>query len=461
MTELEGRKVGPWTLGGQLGEGGNAIVWEAWRHPADQHVALKVLKSAKVGKEPYKRFVREIQFLRSMENLEGILPLLDANLPDRPTRADPAWLAMPIAVPIEEAIKGEPLEQVVEAVSQIATTLARLHAEGIAHRDIKPGNLYEWRDLWVVGDFGLVAIPDMAELTRNGRPVGPAHFMPYEMIVHAGDADPMPADVYSLAKTLWVLVTRQRFPPEGHQPAGTRQLSMADLRPHALSDRLDVLVDRCTNIHPEMRPPMSEIAADLKTWRELSAEVPPFDVSEIAAKFRAGMAEELSEEEIQTARKEQAYAAIRRLQELTGPLNEALASVRPGAELDRHDDKQTQNLLRTFGHMGASPVAFRWQRCSRIWTGPGHHRFVLKMSRSLELLESGELVLRTMVDVEYEGITQTEYHWRSEERTAPVGGIQAEKILEDGVAELADKLKEGVKTFVHRAVGEESPKPDS
>ena len=85
------------------------------------------------------------------------------------------------------------------------------------------------------------------------------------------------------------------------------------------------------------------------------------------------------------------------------PLNQALVRIRPAAELDRQDDKQTQNLLRTLGHMGAPSVAFRWQRCSRIWTGPAHHRFVLKMSRSLELLESGELVLRTMVDLGYDG----------------------------------------------------------
>lgn len=201
---------------------------------------------------------------------------------------------------------------------------------------------------------------------------------------------------------------------------------------------------------------MSEVAADLKSWQQLSAEAPRLDVSQIAARLRAGMAAELSEEEVQAERKERAFAAIRRLQELTAPLNEALASLRPGAELDRQDDKQTQNLLRTHGHMGAPPVAFRWQRCSRIWTGPVYHRFVLKMSRSLELLESGELVLRTMVDVGYEQAMQTEYHWASGEWVAPVGSIQAEKMIEDGIAELAEKLREGIEAFVGHALGDES-----
>lgn len=34
--------------------------------------------------------------------------------------------------------------------------LASLAAEGAAHRDIKPGNLFELDGQWVVGDFGLV-----------------------------------------------------------------------------------------------------------------------------------------------------------------------------------------------------------------------------------------------------------------------------------------------------------------
>jgi serine/threonine protein kinase len=320
------------------------------------HVALKVLQSSKVGKESYRRFVREIEFLRSKEGLEGILPLLDANLPAQPTKDDPAWLSMPIATPISEALDGKALEEVIEAVSRIAATLAVLHAEAIAHRDIKPGNLYRWEDGWVVGDFGVVAIPDVEELTRNGRPVGPAHFMPYEMIVNAADADPTPADVYSLSKTLWVIATGQRFPHEDHQLAGTRQLSIVDLRPHPLADRLDTLIDRCTHVHPELRPAMSEVASDLNSWLELTAEAPRIDVSEIVAHLRAGMADQLSEEQVQAERREQAFAAIRRLQELTAPLNEAMLKMRPGAEIDRLDDKMTQNLLRTHGHMGAPPV---------------------------------------------------------------------------------------------------------
>jgi hypothetical protein len=59
------------------------------------------------------------------------------------------------------------------------------------------------------------------------------------MILNPMTAQPHPADVYSLGKTLWVLATGQAWPPEGHQPAGTRGFEIGDFRPHPRSGVLD------------------------------------------------------------------------------------------------------------------------------------------------------------------------------------------------------------------------------
>jgi hypothetical protein len=90
--------IGPWRLIRVLGQGGNATVWEATRGEAENSVALKVVNSRKAEREPYRRFVKEAEVLRSRGAQPGVLPLLDAYLPERPSAAGRPWLAMPIAL---------------------------------------------------------------------------------------------------------------------------------------------------------------------------------------------------------------------------------------------------------------------------------------------------------------------------------------------------------------------------
>ncbi len=51
---------------------------------------------------------------------------------------------MPIATPIATALAEAPLVTIVAALAEIAGTLARLAERSVGHRDIKPGNLYEF-----------------------------------------------------------------------------------------------------------------------------------------------------------------------------------------------------------------------------------------------------------------------------------------------------------------------------
>jgi serine/threonine protein kinase len=296
MDNGQTKTVGPWALHERLGSGGNASVWRAARADSDKDVALKVINAKKVEREPYQRFVREIEFLRTHQDVPGLLPLLDAHLPDQPSKNDQPWLAMPIATPIAGALAGRPLAEVVGAVAAIADTLARLQRDfDIAHRDVKPGNLYQLDGSWLIGDFGLIAIPDATGLTMEGRPVGPAHYTAYEMILSPATANPHPADVYSLGKTLWVLATDQAFPPEGHQPVGTRRFEIGDFRPHPRSGVLDQAVDLMTRLHPEERPSKDQVARDLAAWQTLASEPVKFDVSDARSRLRAKLESAMSE----------------------------------------------------------------------------------------------------------------------------------------------------------------------
>lgn len=445
------QRVGPWTLGKQLGRGGNATVFVATRDGDDAPVALKVINATKVEREPYQRFVREIGFLRDHQNVAGLLQLIDAYLPNQPSKADQPWLAMPIATPISEALQGRPLAQVVYAVATIADTLWRLQRDHeIAHRDIKPENLYELDSEWLIGDFGLVALPDTDGLTAEGRPLGPAHYMAYEMIRDPSTADAHAADVYSLGKTLWVLATDQRFPPEGHQPASTRGFGIGDFRPHARADALDQEIDLMTRLHAEERPTKEQVARDLAAWERLASEPVVLDVSAARARLHAKIGPQIAEQDTQAQRKELAFAAVRKLQALTKPLNEALKSLSARTEVDSATDKLTTNILKCHGGFGSVQSVFRWHRCTIVQPLDGPVTMTLRMGRSLELMEDGMLNLHLMVDVGPDGVMTTMFNWHRPMASAMAGTVQAETMLDDGVRELVEQLQRGIDVFVDK-----------
>jgi serine/threonine protein kinase len=258
------KKVGDWILGDLLGAGGNAKVWRA-RGKSGEDMALKILNRPRG--ERYQRFRHEVALLERLGERPGLLPLVDCHLPSSPTQGDPAWLAMPIAQSLKDHLGDErALEEVVSAVHEIAVTLAALAGEGIGHRDIKPTNLYWHNGRAVVGDFGLADFPGKDSITVEGRRLGPQYYIAPEMLSDAAKASPHPADVYSLAKTLWVLATGQNYPPPGEQRRDTSAVMLSTYIDHPRAHLLDGLIEDATRYDPGMRPDMNTFAADLEAW---------------------------------------------------------------------------------------------------------------------------------------------------------------------------------------------------
>jgi serine/threonine protein kinase len=446
----ERRTLGPWTLGEELGKGGNAVVWRATRDGLEGEVALKVINATKAEKEPYLRFVAEIEFLQSLGDTAGVLPLLDAYLPEEPSRDDRPWLAMPIATPIADALAGAELTTVVEAVLAIARTLDRLKEEsGVGHRDVKPGNLYESDGEWLVGDFGLIAPPDKDELARTGRPVGPAHYTAYELIIDPTGADPHPADVYSLAKTLWVLATGQGFPPEGHQAAGVAGFNVADWRPDPRAGALDRLIDRCTRLPPAQRPTMRDVVSELEAWLEISGEPQPLDLGDLHEQARSALASDTAAFDREAELKSAWLAAIQQHSQLMKPLHDQLVELYPRVEVDVMDDKLTNNMMKTLIEMGAREVLHSWQRCTRVPTGPDYDLYSLRIGRGIEVADDGDLILHAFVDVGNPGTSRTDYHWTLHPPlSAPAGSVAAERALEQMAEDIRAKTREAFEVFL-------------
>jgi hypothetical protein len=385
-----GRKVGPWTLNRFLGEGGNAEVWAATRE-GEVERAVKVLRDRRTDAVAYGRFRREIEGHRQIGGRRDVVPMLDWDLPEELGRRERAWLSMPIAQPVRDALVGQPLETVVGAVASFASTLADLQrAHDIAHRDVKPGNLYRFEDAWAVGDLGLIDLPGAETLTAPGRVVGPANFVAYEMMVSPATADPNLADVYSLAKTLWVLAADQEWPPPGNQPAGDQLYSIGAYRPHARVSDLDRLVDLCTR-RPEERPSLSSLASELTAWLD-PPEMPDdqVDLGDLAARIGARLGSERARKDLEQQRLDLTRADAELLAELLDPLVRAVAEVAPEARQTVREEATP--AIRVLPEGGQGRVVAQWPHGLYV-AGPGLTPMMFDLATLVAALDDGQMQL--------------------------------------------------------------------
>jgi hypothetical protein len=260
-----GDRFGRWSLVSQLGSGGNGEVWEAEDAETGDVCAIKILHADSTDSERYRRFRREIETLSQLGVEDAVLPLVDFDLPED-LSAVPAWYTMPVARNIRVALAGKPVLECVAAAREIADALARLVERQIHHRDVKPENLYSHGGRYVLGDFGLVTRPDDEKLTRPNHIPGPGAYMPSEAFVRWDEADFEKIDVFCLAKSLWVVITRADFPPRGRINADDRYALVRQFPDEHYIAELDQLIERTTADDPTTRPTLAGFAQAVGSW---------------------------------------------------------------------------------------------------------------------------------------------------------------------------------------------------
>jgi serine/threonine-protein kinase len=264
-----GMSVGKWTLERELGRGGNGQVWLA-AGPNGKKAALKIL--IKLKDSSLARFKDEITALNLAAGVPGVLPILDSHLPKR-VGTDRPWYAMSVAVPLLDATKNASTTEKVERIAEVAETMSILHKKGIAHRDIKPGNLLLYEQRCHIGDFGLVDYPNKGDVTAPREQLGARWTMAPEVLREGSQADALPADVFSLGKTMWIILTGIEKGFDGqYDPGGA-----VSIRKHCgdlyITPLEDLLV-ASTELRSDRRPTMEAFAERLREWIRISDSFP-------------------------------------------------------------------------------------------------------------------------------------------------------------------------------------------
>jgi len=273
--------IGDYNLLKRLGVGGNGVVYLVESKKDNKQYAMKILMKF-AHDVSYGRFKNEIQALTDTAHIENIVDIIDFNLPDQPTEDNTPFYIMPLAKPYEDYIKDKSHEVLFKDFIKISQALTKLHSLDLTHRDIKPNNILVIDTEPQLSDFGLVKFPKKSTLSGRNEVIGPMWTIAPEMQRESSTAEFKATDVYSLAKTLWIMVTRVEKGFEGQYIANSvisidkfvevkvNQMTNAGDWHYFSIRLLDDLLSEATNNDPKQRPTAQEFHDVLELWLKLN-----------------------------------------------------------------------------------------------------------------------------------------------------------------------------------------------
>jgi eukaryotic-like serine/threonine-protein kinase len=242
-----------------VGLGGAGEVYRALDLSQKREVALKIL-SERAEPDMVLRFVREARALALLRH-PHIVEVYGSGV-DQGLRYIVMEL-MPGAT-LRERLQGVasnggglPWREAVTIARQVAAALGHAHAQGIIHRDVKPGNvMFDGEGKAKLADFGLAHLSEASAMTRTGTVIGTVLYLSPEQAV-GRPVDPR-SDLYALGCVLYEMVTGQSpfsgptavsviYKHLNEQPPRLRQVDAS------LPPALDAIVERLLQKDPARR----------------------------------------------------------------------------------------------------------------------------------------------------------------------------------------------------------------
>jgi hypothetical protein len=279
MENPEIKRFGRYEIVAELGRGAMGVVYKALDPQIGRTVAVKTVSLS--GQEPDEekefrlRFNHEAQAAGRLHH-PGIVAIFDVG--ENPENGDPYIVLEYVPGESLNRILGRekklPLDTALQLVGEVAEALDYAHAQGVIHRDIKPGNILVTEDGHAkIADFGIAKL-NLAHFTLPGKVLGtPAYMSPEQL---SGEGVDGRSDLFSLGVILYAMVV-------GHSPfqgdsATTVCFKVANREPVAASAldltlprELDEVISRAMAKNPEERYQRgAELAEDIRQVQQIA-----------------------------------------------------------------------------------------------------------------------------------------------------------------------------------------------
>lgn len=232
----------------EIGRGGFGVVYRATENELGREVAVKVL-SGPLDERSRTRFERERRAMGVLSSHPAIVTVFRSGT----APSGEPYLVMeylPGGSFADRLVASGPIDwqSVVTIGVELCGALESAHRAGVLHRDVKPGNIMvDGLGRAQLGDFGIARLDGSPETKSSVITASIAHAPP-EVI--AGDKPDERSDVYSLASTLFELISGTpafvRSGDESMIPLFNRIVNdpMPDLRVGGVPDRLAVVLEK-------------------------------------------------------------------------------------------------------------------------------------------------------------------------------------------------------------------------
>ncbi len=248
----------------EIGRGGFAVVYSARQASFNRTVAVKVLGA--LDEAGTRRFAREQLSMGAVESHPNIVTPFNSGFtrPDGKPYLMMEYLAGgSLQDRLDRGSTSDPGEAI-DLMLPITSALGHSHRSGVIHKDVKPANILISREgVAKLSDFGIAAIH---EATATAAVAYSLSYTPPETFDHADGLDVRDerSDLYSLAATLYALVTGQ--PPFTNDANASPAAHIARIVNQAIAPtgqrELDEFFARAMAKHPGDRYPSADDFAD-------------------------------------------------------------------------------------------------------------------------------------------------------------------------------------------------------